>query len=258
MKTRERRVRKIELSLTPQQIVRLWLKNALQNGTFEEGAQHSPPYRGAVANAVYRNVQTSLKGQDETVIERATVQARQEADMLYSLVVNLNVRVMETTSQRNREYLFLLALLNAEMRAGLTKETAEILRVVFLMFIESVVILDDAIAQVALESLSGQPILFRDIAVKLEEQVRMSTDLSKLFNETTVSIDTNPINPEELRESLHSEIAHQATSWVHLARMEALSLFGSLEEFHAALGEGIRVLRSNLAEDKARESPGSR
>jgi hypothetical protein len=143
--------------------------------------------------------------------------------MLYSLVVNLNVRVMETTSQRNREYLFLLALLNAEMRAGLTKESAEILRVLFLMFIESVVILDATMAQVALENLSGQPVLFRDIAVKLEEQVRMSTDLSKLFNETTVSIDTNPINPEELRESLHSEIAHQATSWVHLARMEALS-----------------------------------
>jgi hypothetical protein len=29
----------------------------------------------------------------------------------------------------------------------------------------------------------------------------MSTDFSRLFNETTVSVDAKPINPEELRES---------------------------------------------------------
>jgi hypothetical protein len=160
---------------------------------------------------------------------------------------------METTSQRNREYLFLLALLNAEMRAGLTKESAEILRVVFLMFIESVVILDATMAQVALENLSGQPVLFRDIALKLAEQVQMATDLSTRFNETTVTVCSEPINLEKLRESLHSEIDHQAISWVHLARMEALSLFGSLGEFHAALGEGLRVLISNPADDTARD-----
>src|ERR1019366_10468985 len=49
MRSREKRVRTIELSLTPQQVAVLWLRNAQQAGTFEEGAQHSPPYRGAVA-----------------------------------------------------------------------------------------------------------------------------------------------------------------------------------------------------------------
>ena len=244
MKTRERRVRKIELSLTPQQIVSVWLKNALQNATFEAGVQHNPPYRGAVANAVYYNVRASMKGHDETLIERAVTQARQEADTLYSLVVNLNVRVMETTSQRNREYLFLLALLNAEMRAGLTNESADILRVVFLMFIETVVILDAAITQAAEERLGDRSILFRDVEVKLEEQVQMATDLSARFNEATLDLGTDPINLEQLRESLPAEIEHQATSWAHLARMEALAAFGTLEELHVALGEGLRRFRS--------------
>ena len=36
--------------------------------------------------------------------------------------------------------------------------------------------------------------------------------------------------------------------------MEALTLFGTLEEFHAALGEGIRVLSYNLTQDEARVS----
>ena len=52
MNRRQRRVRAIELTLTPQQVVVLWLRNAMQAGTFEEGARHSPPYRGTVANAV--------------------------------------------------------------------------------------------------------------------------------------------------------------------------------------------------------------
>jgi hypothetical protein len=45
MNSRQRRVRAIELTLTPQQVVVVWLRNALQAGTFEEGARHSPPYR---------------------------------------------------------------------------------------------------------------------------------------------------------------------------------------------------------------------
>jgi hypothetical protein len=44
MNSNERRLRTIYLSLTPQQIVGVWLRNALQAGTFEEGVRHSPPY----------------------------------------------------------------------------------------------------------------------------------------------------------------------------------------------------------------------
>jgi len=47
MKSRQQRVRAIELSLTPQLVVMVWLRNA-QAGAFEEGARHSPPYRGAI------------------------------------------------------------------------------------------------------------------------------------------------------------------------------------------------------------------
>jgi hypothetical protein len=39
VKGHERRVRAIELTLTPQQIFLVWLRNALQAETFEEGAR---------------------------------------------------------------------------------------------------------------------------------------------------------------------------------------------------------------------------
>jgi hypothetical protein len=35
MKNRQRRVREVELSLTPQQVVMVWLRDAVQAGTFE-------------------------------------------------------------------------------------------------------------------------------------------------------------------------------------------------------------------------------
>ena len=116
MKSNERRLRTIYLSLTPQQIVVVWLRNALQAGTLEEGVRHSPSYRSAVANAVLETVRDSMKGQDESLIERAVLQARQEADLPYNLVINANVAVIESRMQREREYIFLLGYLGAEIR----------------------------------------------------------------------------------------------------------------------------------------------
>jgi hypothetical protein len=122
MKSRQRRLMAIELSLTPQQIVVVWLRDALHAGTLDEGARHSPPYRGVIANAVFRTVTESMKGQPEELIERAILQARQEADLLYTLAVNANFRVMEIWSQREREYVFLLGYLSAEIHGKPTKK----------------------------------------------------------------------------------------------------------------------------------------
>jgi hypothetical protein len=63
------------------------------------------------------------------------------------------VAVIENKVQREREYILLLAYLGAEIRATPTKDQVEVLRLAFLMFIETVIILDAAIAQVAGERL---------------------------------------------------------------------------------------------------------
>src|SRR5580692_8346462 len=106
MKNRQRRVRAIELSLTPQQVVMVWLRDAVQAGTFEEGSRHSPPYRGVIANEVFCSVRNAMKGQPELQVERAVLQARREADVLFNLVVNVNLEVMENGKQRAREGTF--------------------------------------------------------------------------------------------------------------------------------------------------------
>jgi len=167
VKSRPQRLRAIELTLTPQQVVMLWLGNALQAGTFEEGARRTPPPREAVANAVRIAVRNGTKGQPDLLVERAVLQARLEADSLYNLIVTANVAVLENEQQRGREYVLLLRYLSAEMRAGLTEERVMVLRLAFLLFIETVIILDGAVGRIAAERFNGQPVLFRDTAIKL-------------------------------------------------------------------------------------------
>ena len=91
----------------------VWLRNALQAGTSEDAARGTPSPRGAVANAVYHTVRNSMKGQPEQLVERAILQARQEADLLYQFVVNANMAVLESRAQGEREYIFLLGYLSA-------------------------------------------------------------------------------------------------------------------------------------------------
>jgi hypothetical protein len=247
MKSRQRRVRAIELSLTPQQVVVVWLRNA-HAGTIEEGARHSPPYRGAIANEVLRTVRNGMKGQPETLIERAVMQGRQDADLLFNLVVNANSDVMANSAHREREYVLLLGFLSAEMRAGLTKHKVEILRLLFLNFIETVIVLDAAIAQIGSERLGGQPVLFRDTSVILAEQLQMASDLSKWFNEAAVSVGVAQIDLEKLRDSLQSEIDRQISICFHLARVQALDLFGDETKRHAAMERAFLFLKSNCGE----------
>ena len=122
------------------------------------------------------------------------------------------------------------------------------MRLAVLMFLESVIILDAAIAQITAERLSGQPLLFRDTAIKLAEQLQMATDLSTWFNELAVEVGADEINLEELRNSLQSETDRRISTWVNLARVEMLSLFGKTEELHAAMAQGFLLFKSKYPE----------
>jgi hypothetical protein len=179
-----------------------WLRDAVQAGTFEEGSRHSPPYRGVIANEVFCSVRNAMKSQPELQVERAVFQARREADLLFNLVVNVNLEVIESEKQRAREGTFLFGYLSAEIRGKATKDRVQTLRLSVLMFLESVIILDAAIAQVAAERLIGQPVLFRDTAAKLEEQLKMVTDLTTWFNEAAVKVASAQIDLEEVRDNL--------------------------------------------------------
>jgi hypothetical protein len=238
MNTRQRRVRAVELTLTPREVVLVWLREAMQAGTFLEGARHYPPYRGEVANKVLRAVRASMKGQPGPLVERAILQGRREADSLYILVTNANIAVLRDWEQHRREFLFLLGCLAAEVNGNATKNRVEqLLRPLVIVFLESVLMLDGSIAQLVRERLNGQPLLFRDVADKLAEQLQMATDMSTWFNLLAVELGAAEIDLEDLRDSLQSEVERTVTIWVHQARLEMLTLFGEMEETRSALDQ---------------------
>ena len=156
--------------------------------------------------------------------------------------------VFEGRARREREYILLLGYLGAELNGKVTKDRVENLRLAFLMFIEPVIILDAAIAQLVAERLNGQPVLFRDTAAKLAEQLQMTTNLSTWFNMLAVEVGAAEINLEELRNSLQSETDWQVSIWVSNARVTMLSLFGEMDEMHAAMAQGCLLLKSESDE----------
>ena len=110
--------------------------------------------------------------------------------------------------------------------------------------IKSVIIFDAAIAQVAVERLNGQPLLFRDTAIKMAEQLQMASGLSTWFNELAREVSAAEIDLEEVRNSLRSETNRQISIWVHLARTVALSTFDTKEEMHAAMDQYLLLFKS--------------
>jgi hypothetical protein len=97
----------------------------------------------------------------------------------------------------------MLGYLGAEMRGKARK--VQTLRLAILMFLESVIILDGAIARLAALRLNGQPVLFRDCSVKLDEQLQMPDALSEHFNLLARAVDAAEINLEELRNSFNQK-----------------------------------------------------
>ena len=134
------------------------------------------------------------------------------------------------------------------MHGRAPKDRVQRLRLAVLMFLESVITLDAAIGQVAAERLNGQPVLFRDCSVKLEEQLQVAQELSEHFNFLARAVDADEINLEELRNSLQSETDRQISVWVHLAYTTALSLFGTEKEIHGAMEQCFLLFKSNCSE----------
>src|SRR6266550_1492482 len=122
MSNHQRRLKTIEVNLTPKQIVILWLKKSQKAGSFKDGCRQSPLARGYVADAVYAAVGASMKGYPQPVIEKAIRQARQEADSLYMLIVQVNLGILTDVALSN----VYSPLVIRHFRAAITQDTINV------------------------------------------------------------------------------------------------------------------------------------
>jgi len=235
--SQQRRLKTIELTLTPYQTVLLWLTNAVE-GSFEDGVPQSP--RSVIANSILKTVTNALKGESDVVVERAILQGRQEADVLFNLVITVNDRVLTSTSERNREYLFLLLYLQGITYINIGPHSEEELRVAVSFFVEEVLLLGSAISQISAEHFGGTSILFSDSVLRLKEQLDLANKALGYFKVLAGKLNFKELTAESVRERLGPDIVRQASGWMTLARIQMLLDFGDEADFRTAYSQFLR------------------
>ena len=243
---KHRRLKTIELSLTPQQVVLLWMSKVLK-GKYEDAARQSPPARSAIANSILHTVTSSLKGQPEEVIEQAVLQARQEADLLYLLVVHVNAAVQQGFMQRGREYLFLFGYPAALLGDRAAFDLEPLFRELTLMFVEDILCLDEAVSQLSIEKFNGQCVLFSDSAEKLKEQQGLAEKTLEHFNLVAQHLQVPELRMETIRTEIRLHADRQVDSWVIMSSGLMFSLFGGGRGFCASIDELIQLYKEPIA-----------
>ncbi len=233
MKSRQQRLKAIELTLTPQQIVLVWLGRAQKGGRFVEGGLQSQSPREYVANAVSDAIRSSMKGNREPVIEQAIQQARQEADLLYLLVIEANGSILGGSYQSRQS----LLLVNGHLQAvgcvlGHGIEDAGLiarLRSSLTLVVEDLLISEEACSRTSSERLEGQDVLFPDVRKDLNERIEAAKMLSDCFSRMATESGEVEIDWEQIRTSLEPVVDRQVAGWVNLARMSMLLALGKAE-----------------------------
>jgi len=229
MKSHQHRLKTIELSLTPEQIVLARHEAAKEAGSLVDAALISPAPRQAIANAVNNAIRESMKGQPEAVIEGAIQQGRQQADFLFMLIVETNAGVRGNADSRRESYRLVVRHLFAVVRGPAKAEPVEELRLSLLEVIQSLLIDDGVVTRITTERLRDQEVLFPDTSAMLKKQVGWAENLADTFNILASQVAVAKIDLDEIRKGVQSEVDDQVSRWVDLARLGMLLAFGEGE-----------------------------
>ena len=233
MKSRQQRLKAIELTLTPLQIVLVWLGRAQKGGRFVEGGLRSQSPREFVANAVSEAIRSSMKGNSEPVIERAIQQARQEADLLYLLIIEANSSILRRSDESRQS----LMLVNGHLQAvgcalGHGVEDAGLifrLRSSLVLVVEDLLIAEEGCSRISSERLAGHDVLFPDARNELNERIQAGKMLFDCFNRMATQFGEAEIEWEQIRTSVQPAVDQQVAGWTSLARVSMLLAFGKAE-----------------------------
>ena len=249
MNNPQRRLRTIEVNLTPLEVVLLWMKSVLP-GRYGGTALQTPPPRLAIANSVAGIVRTALKGEPSAVTESAILQARREADCLYNTVIEVNEQIQDQFFERRREYVFLLAYLSAAMGCPHPPVSEGQLRIVTLLFLEQVLLLDRAVRRISTEHFGGHPILFSDSVEMLEEQMEWANVALGAFNSLARGMQFRPLNKDEVTENLASGIDQKVAAILFVARGSMLAAFGEAGDLLAHFNQYVATCESVPVEEQ--------
>ena len=124
-----------------------------------------------MANTVADSVHKAMKGNPESLIEQVVRQARQEADQLYILAVDMNSEVLGSRNARKREAFMVRAHFLTLLEAPIRENSMEHLRSALVTLIGEVVLTAEKTKRITAQDFGGQDILFSDARLELEDQI---------------------------------------------------------------------------------------
>jgi hypothetical protein len=237
----EKRLAEVELSLTPKQAVRLWLRQEHQGKTMrdyvlslvERPASASP--RSRVARQVVAAIQAAMKGQDPVRIQQAARQALMETDFLIVLVNRTNSEVLD----QRRDVWFRIALLLAVLTNTVFRDedSSDELEAKLPEFAAELFALQLAVERIQARYFAGECILAKDVKESLDQ----STMFLRYFLaalDAQLEEDGHPevvIDSAEFRKVVDDKASRKVLYICDLAKSEMLQNFGRGDAANAVL-----------------------
>jgi hypothetical protein len=237
------RLRTIEVALTPEQIVLLWLERVLGRRFMEADLCSSEP-RAHIADQVSQAISAATKEMDRTVAQQANREAQQRADSLYLLVITINVAVLDCCQEARARSVIMFGYLRTMLQVPKSERLDVLpgLRSSLLLGFENLLIIEDAITRISREDFDGHNLLFKDAKARFEEQHRTFGLLYQGFNLLAVEHKELPINLDDYKGALEEDVVHLVDHWRELARLGMLDRFGERGTFRT---EALRALKDN-------------
>jgi hypothetical protein len=235
--TKQKRLIRIETSLTPKQAVRLWLRQELQGKTSSEYVRwmiRQPPGaspRSRVERQVMDAIRVAMKGEEPGRIYQAVRQGQMHTDFLILLVLRANSAVLDDGPARS----WRIALFYEQLRnAALSGEEAVPDWIVRLReFATELLSLQSASEMIRNEYFEGETILLKDAIGNLELQTKAVQLMMDAHDRVAIEAGQPELatNSDKHQLAIHDRASRKADYIIALARSKMLHDF---DEYEAA------------------------
>jgi hypothetical protein len=253
----ERRLSKIDETLSPTQLVLRWLAEAHAFGGIESNVAsllaEDPPVAplDRLAREAVHGARTSMRGKRPDLVNAAIRSGLRETVFRFELVMRINVTTNELLDREE-----LIAALFASQLAMLLSERGgkrladeshlsrlELCRRVTLLRVNELLASREARTSVEARYLDGRSALFPDIAAAFEEQLRTSQQIAGMAMGAAELDGVEPLPPEDPN-AIQVRTGQLVADLVEPAKSEALDKLG---EGRHALDIAAGWLRARLA-----------
>ncbi len=232
------RLHKIETSLTPQQAILLWIKEAHSHPTLEsyakwlsENPETRSPFR--FGEKAIDAIEKSASRQKQHDTRQIVSQAMQEYEFLYHLFLDTNVHFHTTAREKSLWSQLLLERIKIfkGVEAEIDMEDVSYWKELFLGFYAETYIESATLKLLSQKHYSGNGLLFQDLVFQMECRLRLGHFLHETFNDFCHDrSDITPIDLTTFESGLHTHINQKLKAMTALARAEVLVKWGRRED----------------------------